>query len=268
MFPVVGDYEGEDLAVALADAGDEDARRRVSLYHEHWGWTQLDVALHDREHRDEVLGDGLARVYGTGDPGAVWDAMNASADYEYEQMPAWNTRAEGMRLVWGRFRKMVQGRKAAADAAQKERENAFTGVFRELVLEGSGVKKSGDAWGRFYDGLARGVFRKEDEVAVRKAADAWGMMEGVLGDGTDAGANVLTQGSTGQLIMERLRGDELAQGLFFSALQARVQDMRTSEQERSFFVRFARAFEAADKQLFAGLMGGYFRARFGDPGRQ
>ena len=249
--------------VAFAKAGDKEAAKRVES-DALLGWALTAEAAADAENTEDVLGTQLARRYGTGDPGAVWDAMNASADYEYEQMPAWNTRAEGMRLVWGRFQKMVQGKKAAADAAQAERENAFTGVFRELVLEGSGVKKSGDAWGRFYDGLARGVFRKEDEVAVRRAADAWGMLEGVLGDGTDAGANVLTQGSTGQLIMERLRGDELAQWLFFSALQARVQDMRTSEQERSFFVRFARAFEAADKLLVAGLMGGHFRAFVSD----
>lgn len=164
-------------AVALADAGDEDARRRLSLYHEHWGWTQLDVALHDREHRDEVLGDGLARVYGTGDPGAVWDAMNASADYEYEQMPVWNTRAEGMRLVWGRFAKMVQGKKAAADAAQaavnERRKGLEAFVDGKEAKRDEGGKLADDAItdGRLWELVNQGVLEVSDVQRAQKVRE-------------------------------------------------------------------------------------------------
>lgn len=164
-------------AVALADAGDEDARRRLSLYHEHWGWTQLDVALHDREHRDEVLGDGLARVYGTGDPGAVWDAMNASADYEYEQMPVWNTRAEGMRLVWGRFQKMAAGKKAAADAAQAAVNERLKGL--EAFADGKDAKRdeggklADDAItdGRLWELVNQGVLEVSDVQRAQKVRE-------------------------------------------------------------------------------------------------
>lgn len=105
--------------VAYAKAGDKEAVKRVES-DALLGWALTAEAAADAENTEDVLGTQLARRYGTGDPGAVWDAMNASADYEYEQMPVWNTRAEGMRLVWGRFQKMVQGKKAAAEAKQQE----------------------------------------------------------------------------------------------------------------------------------------------------
>ena len=93
--------------VALAHAGDAEAVKRVegdAL----WGWSLKPESVANAENTEDVLGTGLARVYGTEDPAAVWDAMNASADYEYEQMPAWNTQAEGMRLVWKRFSNKVK----------------------------------------------------------------------------------------------------------------------------------------------------------------
>lgn len=105
--------------VAYAKAGDKDAAKRVES-DALLGWALTAEAAADAENTEDVLGTQLARRYGTGDPGAVWDAMNASADYEYEQMPAWNTRAEGMRLVWQRFQKMAAGKKAAAEAKQQE----------------------------------------------------------------------------------------------------------------------------------------------------
>ena len=102
--------------VALARCGDAEAAKRAE--NDEWYWTVTPEAAADAENTDDVLGDALCRLYGSADARAVWDAMNASADYEYEQMPAWNTRAEGSRLVWGRFTKMMKGKKAAAESAQ------------------------------------------------------------------------------------------------------------------------------------------------------
>lgn len=128
--------------VAFAKAGDKEAVKRVEA-DALWGWTLTKEAAADAENTEDVLGSQLARRYGTGNPGAVWDAMNASADYEYEQMPSWNTRAEGMRLVWGRFQKMVQGKKAEADAAQAAINERMKGLEaytagKEAVRDESG----------------------------------------------------------------------------------------------------------------------------------
>lgn len=142
-------------------------------------------------------------------------------------------------------------------AKVEERKAGLTGLLGELVAAGG--YKVPEAWARFYDGQDRGVYTAEDKQSVEKAADAWGMMRGMESEYTDAGANVLTQASTGGLIMERLRGDELAEALFFQQLQTHIQDMKTSAEERNFFVRFWQAFESADKQLMAGLMGGHFK---------
>lgn len=109
--------------VAYAKAGDKAAAKRVEA-DALLGWALTAEAAADAENTEDVLGTQLARRYGTGDPGAVWDAMNASADYEYEQMPAWNTRAEGMRLVWTRFANKVKKeyeyhKKAVADITRQ-----------------------------------------------------------------------------------------------------------------------------------------------------
>ncbi|MBR5887715.1 MAG: hypothetical protein IKZ07_05845 [Akkermansia sp.] len=145
-----------------------------------------------------------------------------------------------------------------AVAKTEERKAALTGLFGELVAAGG--YKTHDAWKRFYEGQAREVFTAGDEASINKAADAWGMMRGMVYEYEDAAANVLAQASTGGLIMDCLRGDELAQGLFFRQLQTHIQDMKTDAKERNFFKRAWQAFEAADKQLVAGVLGGHFKA--------
>lgn len=144
-----------------------------------------------------------------------------------------------------------------AVAKTEERKAGLTGLFGELVAAGG--LKAPEAWAKFYDGQAREVYTAEDKLSVEKAADAWGMMRGMVKEYADAGANVLAQASTGGLIMERLRGDELAEALFFKQLQTHIQDLKTSAEDRNFFIRFAQAFEAADKQLVAGMLGGHFK---------
>ena len=167
--------------VALAHAGDAEAVKRVegdAL----WGWSLKPESVANAENTEDVLGTGLARVYGTEDPGAVWDAMNASADYEYEVMPAWNTQAEGMRLVWKRFSKMVQGQKAKADAAQavvNERLrglNAF--VDGKEAKRDEGGKLAADAVddGELWKLVGQGVLKTEDvqrAQAVREFMQAY-----------------------------------------------------------------------------------------------
>ena len=141
-----------------------------------------------------------------------------------------------------------------------ERRDALTGLFGDIVAEAQPFSVSNENWRAFHDGLGRGVYTDEDEAALNKAVDAWSMMMGMAREYTDASANVLADAAGGRLIMDRLRGDELAEALFFNQLQKYVQDQRTSEADRNFFVRFWHAFEAADKTLLAGMFGGGFRA--------
>ena len=143
-------------------------------------------------------------------------------------------------------------------AKVEERKAGLTGLFAELVAAGG--FKAPEAWAKFDSGFDRGVYTAEDKESIDKAADAWSMMRGMAGEYADASANVLAQGSTGELIFNRLYGDELASALFFAQLQKHVQDMKTSAEERNFFVRLAQAFEAADKTLMAGMLGGHFKA--------
>lgn len=143
-------------------------------------------------------------------------------------------------------------------AKVEERKAGLTGLFGELVAAGG--FKAPEAWAKFDSGFDRGVYTADDKESIDRAADAWGMMRGMVKEYADAGANVLAQASIGGLIMERLRGDELAEALFFAQLQTHIQDMKTSAEERNFFVRFAQAFEAADKTLMAGMLGGHFKA--------
>lgn len=143
-------------------------------------------------------------------------------------------------------------------AKVEERKAGLTGLFGELVAAGG--FKAPEAWAKFDSGFDRGVYTADDKESIDKAADAWSMMRGMAGEYADASANVLAQGSIGELIFNRLYGDELASALFFAQLQKHIQDMKTSAEERNFFVRFAQAFEAADKTLMAGLLGGHFKA--------
>ena len=142
-------------------------------------------------------------------------------------------------------------------AKVEERKAGLTGLFGELVAAGG--FKAPEAWAKFDSGFDRGVYTADDKESIDRAADAWGMMRGMVKEYADAGANVLAQASTGGLIMERLRGDELAEALFFKQLQTHIQDMKTEAEDRNFFVRFAEAFEAADKTLMAGMLGGHFK---------
>lgn len=142
-------------------------------------------------------------------------------------------------------------------AKVEERKAGLTGLFGELVAAGG--FKAPEAWAKFDSGFDRGVYTADDKESIDRAADAWGMMRGMVKEYADAGANVLAQASTGGLIMERLRGDELAEALFFKQLQTHIQDLKTEAEERNFFIRFAQAFEAADKQLVAGILGGHFK---------
>ena len=162
--------------VAFAKAGDKEAAKRVES-DALLGWALTAEAAADAENTEDVLGTQLARRYGTGDPGAVWDAMNASADYEYEQMPVWNTRAEGMRLVWGRFQKMVQGKKAAADAAQAAVNERLKGL--EAFVDGKDAKRdeggklADDAItdGRLWELVNQGVLELADVQRAQKVRE-------------------------------------------------------------------------------------------------
>ena len=230
----------------IADRDKEAAIRARDYYGE-----TLPIDNIADEDKAYFVGAAYARINGVPNhPEAYWLGQNKElpdADREtlYEQM--------GKEL-----KQEVDTSWNEQQAKLEERKAALTGLFGDIVS--SGGQRATELWSKFYEGQAREVFTAEDEVSIRKAADAWGMMSGMVKEYADAGANVLTNASTGQLIMERLRGDELAEALFFNKLQSHIADMKTSAEERNFFVRFGQAFEAADKQFTAGMLGGHFKA--------
>lgn len=162
--------------VAYAKAGDKAAAKRVES-DALLGWALTAEAAADAENTECALGEQLARRYGTDNPGAVWRAMNASADYEYEQMPAWNTQADGMRLVWQRFQKMAAGKKAAADAAQAAVNERLKGL--EAFVDGKeakrdeGGKLADDAItdGRLWELVNQGVLEVSDVQRAQKVRE-------------------------------------------------------------------------------------------------
>lgn len=162
--------------VAFAKVGDKEAAKRVES-DALLGWALTAEAAADAENTECALGEQLARRYGTDNPGAVWRAMNASADYEYEQMPEWNTQAEGMRLVWQRFQKMAAGKKAAADAAQAAVNERLKGL--EAFVDGKeakrdeGGKLAADAItdGRLWELVNQGVLEVSDVQRAQKVRE-------------------------------------------------------------------------------------------------
>ncbi len=182
------------------------------------------------------------------------------AEFDRLQLSGRDTRQDYYGLYGRIVRDEVREEYGAHVARLAERRDALTGLFGDIVAEAQPFSVSNENWRAFHDGLGRGVYTDEDEAALNKAVDAWSMMMGMAREYTDASANVLADAAGGRLIMDRLRGDELAEALFFNQLQKYVQDQRTSEADRNFFVRFWHAFEAADKTLLAGMFGGGFRA--------
>lgn len=162
--------------VAFAKAGDKAAAKRVES-DALLGWALTAEAAADAENTECALGEQLARRYGTDNPGAVWRAMNASADYEYEQMPVWNTQADGMRLVWQRFQKMAAGKKAAADAAQAAVNERLKGL--EAFVDGKEAKRdeggnlADDAItdGRLWELVNQGVLEVADVQRAQKVRE-------------------------------------------------------------------------------------------------
>lgn len=162
--------------VAFAKAGDKEAAKRVES-DALLGWALTAEAAADAENTECALGEQLARRYGTDNPGAVWRTMNASADYEYEQMPEWNTQADGMRLVWQRFQKMAAGKKAAADAAQAAVNERLKGL--EAFVDGKeakrdeGGKLADDAItdGRLWELVNQGVLEVSDVQRAQKVRE-------------------------------------------------------------------------------------------------
>lgn len=217
--------------VAYAKAGDKEAAKRVES-DALLGWTLTAEAAADAENTEDVLGTQLARRYGTGDPGAVWDAMNASADYEYEQMPAWNTRAEGMRLVWGRFQKMVQGKKAAADAAQAAVNERLKGL--EAFADGKDVKRdeggklADDAItdGRLWELVNQGVLEVADVQRAQKVREFMRRYVRPLGKRAEMDERMRGLDGLRDEVYELVGGDKDTAKLFYDSIMRWAGEQR------------------------------------------
>ncbi len=217
--------------VAFAKAGDKEAAKRVES-DALLGWALTAEAAADAENTEDVLGTQLARRYGTGDPGAVWDAMNASADYEYEQMPAWNTRAEGMRLVWGRFQKMVQGKKAAADAAQAAVNERLKGL--EAFADGKDAKRdeggklADDAItdGRLWELVNQGVLEVADVQRAQKVREFMRRYVRPLGKRAEMDERMRGLDGLRDEVYELVGGDKDTARLFYDSIMRWAGEQR------------------------------------------
>lgn len=231
---------------------DEDAAKRVRDYY----GEGVPVGAVSEKAMQYFVGAAMARNLGiSGAPEAYWlGREKPEALPEVEQQDDLYTEM-GRDLIT-----KTQDAWVKQQVKLQERRQTLGTVLQQIVQEGEANKKESTAWLGFLDAQGRGVWSEDEAVSLVKATEAFSMMRGLMDDPQSAGANVLTKGSTGQLIFDALYGDEMATGLFFSALQDRIADMKTAEEERNALVQFAHAFEAATKNLTAGMMGGHFRA--------
>ncbi len=231
---------------------DEDAAKRVRDYY----GEGVPVGAVSEKAMQYFVGAAMARNLGiSGAPEAYWlGREKPEALPEVEQQDDLYTEM-GRDLIT-----KTQDAWVKQQVKLQERRQTLGTVLQQIVQEGEANKKESAAWLGFLDAQGRGVWSEDEAVSLVKATEAFSMMRGLMDDPQSAGANVLTKGSTGQLIFDALYGDEMATGLFFSALQDRIADMKTAEEERNALVQFAHAFEAATKNLTAGMMGGHFRA--------
>lgn len=230
---------------------DEDAAKRVRDYY----GEGVPVGSVSEKAMQYFVGAAMARNLGiSGAPEAYWlGREKPEALPEVEQQDDLYTEM-GRDLIT-----KTQDAWVKQQVKLQERRQTLGTVLQQIVQEGEANKKESAAWLGFLDAQGRGVWSEDEAVSLVKATEAFSMMRGLVDDPQSAGANVLTKGSTGQLIFDALYGDEMATGLFFSALQDRIADMKTAEEERNALVQFAHAFEAATKNLTAGMMGGHFR---------
>ena len=231
---------------------DEDAAKRVRDYY----GEGVPVGAVSEKSMQYFVGAAMARNLGiSGAPEAYWlGREKPEALPEVEQQDDLYTEM-GRDLIT-----KTQDAWVEQQVKLQERRQTLGTVLQQIVQEGEANKKESAAWLGFLDAQGRGVWSDDEQVSLVKATEAFSMMRGLMDDPQSAGANVLTKGSTGQLIFDALYGDEMATGLFFSALQDRIADMKTAEEERNALVQFAHAFESATKNLTAGMMGGHFRA--------
>lgn len=230
---------------------DEDAAKRVRDYY----GVGVPVGAVSEKAMQYFVGAAMARNLGiSGAPEAYWlGREKPEALPEVEQQDDLYTEM-GRDLIT-----KTQDAWVKQQVKLQERRQTLGTVLQQIVQEGEANKKESAAWLGFLDAQGRGVWSDDEQVSLVKATEAFSMMRGLMDDPQSAGANVLTKGSTGQLIFDALYGDEMATGLFFSALQDRIADMKTAEEERNALVQFAHAFESATKNLTAGMMGGHFR---------
>ncbi len=231
---------------------DEDAAKRVRDYY----GEGVPVGAVSEKAMQYFVGAAMARNLGiSGAPEAYWlGREKPEALPEVEQQDDLYTEM-GRDLIT-----KTQDAWVKQQVKLQERRQTLGTVLQQIVQEGEANKKESAAWLGFLDAQGRGVWSEDEAVSLVKATEAFSMMRGLVDDPQSAGANVLTKGSTGQLIFDALYGDEMATGLFFTALQDRIADMKTAEEERNALVQFAHAFESATKNLTAGMMGGHFRA--------
>ncbi len=236
----------------VADRDEEAAKRARDYYGE-----GVPIDHIGEEDKSFFAGAAFARINGVpNNPEAYWHNQKKDIpDVEREQM----FELMGRELVT-QTQQEWDAQKALAD----ERVQAFDGMLRDIVQKADADGK-GEDWAKFLDAYDRGVWGSKEETeklaySVRNAAEAFGMMLGMMDEYTDAGANVLTDSTSAVLMLDRLRGDEVAEGLFFGALQRQVQENLDEAQQKAFWERFGRAFSASTKELTAGLMGGHFKA--------
>lgn len=284
--PHVGDmYGDEDLqrdndmltlnALFMYDV-DKEAKDLVDRHASYWLYAG---------HVDECMGE-IGKEYAMKarwvpdemryEPIGLCDAMIARM--EGEQRKTWqdkmnalshdgnNTKSDYYRL-FGEMVREGMGMDKLPERIKERRENAGA-VFADVVRYGGAVRLDEDgevmdgqsaAWSKFYEGKARGVYTEADEASLRKAAAAYEQFLPMIENYTEAGANVLTQASTGAIIYDLLGDDEVARVMFMAAVSETAEAAAADEAQRNMFVRFGREFAAADRNMMAAIMGGHFK---------
>ena len=255
--PKVDNTKWDRLVNGALAGVDEDARAELGD-----DVLASDYAVQDKDGGNYLLGAEYAEMVGGNAYEAAEQLIAKLPEEEREaamaRLNSCNSEGDGVRLLGELFRGQVRKEWGKQELLAEERVKEMSGLLRDIVLTGDGKNKNGEGWVKFFDGKSRGVWSEKDEQSVARAAEAFSMFEGMVKEYEDASANVLTKASTGRLMLDYLRGDELAEALFFSAVQEKVSDMKADAEERNAFVRFAKLFQSKRQELGASLMGGHF----------
>lgn len=236
----------QDYMVSDRDA---DAAERVRQYY----GEALPIKNISQDAMEYFVGAAFARQHGiSGSPEAYWLGQKLDMPEVESREDLYGLMGrdlmERTRKGWEEQKKLVE-----------ERQTAMTGLLKDMVTASDGEGRAA-LQERFSEAYDRGVFSEADWTSVQNARDAFETLQKhITKDFETAGANALTKSFEGEFIFDKLYNDPLAQALFLTALQERVQDLKTDVQERAFYDKAAKMFSAAGKELAARVAGGHYK---------